>query len=135
MCTCIIFVFFALLEYVVVLCLIHHCDPKSKRKGQKERAEQAGDLAGATFVDNNGIRVTNFNKKIEDATTTADQLTQEQELVTQAKCQISHIIQQPQPSPQIVTVKRSNIFACCNFRKSKMRKSSASCDNAKVFNC
>merc|ERR1739838_318397 len=34
MCTCIIFVFFALLEYVVVLCLINHCQmPGSKSVG------------------------------------------------------------------------------------------------------
>merc|ERR1719411_884844 len=57
MCTCIIFVFFALLEYVVVLCLINHCkmtgntksvnnDPSINSHSKKKCSNKSNNSAG-----------------------------------------------------------------------------------------
>ena len=123
MCTCIIFVFFALLEYVVVLCLIHHCSNGTKRsKPVKEMVETSVEPGPSTFVDNNGIRVTTYcNKETVETEPGAGELTAvEDNLQSPGNCKISHIIQPP--SPRII-VKRRNIFTCCRRNRNPRRTS------------
>lgn len=120
MCTCIIFVFFALLEYVVVLCLINHCQMvgsksvnDSNSKKSMSRANSSSPFCKKHQVSHHvGTNVSSDNNGVKICCTNDEQRT------TGSPCHISHYVEPPSPK---VTIKRGFLGYCCSRKSAKKR--------------
>lgn len=152
MCTCIIFVFFALLEYVVVLCLINHCQVGGGPTNSEERTDRTNSEPCSKPLKKSASSTSPMCRRHSclanvqqgaaqqhhhhhpqvasvgtNATTDNNGMKMccTSEVVGPSSASPCHIAHIPEPPSPRVNVKKRNIFFCCSRRAAKKRAAAA----------